>query len=575
MTCLIETFYGQYAACILLPLSTNSLCYGSNTLGVHIARGDKDCAEVVSLVADQLNLKKHKVSQECGNQEVVMDLPYNVEIHKYEQEATKNVYVMHMANKLWVRYASDVYLRPEVMTTFASNELESGYEKLTWKNPVKCNECGKYVIDYEYYSYDKYSYGERKTIIMQYICCLLCYNHLFPTKDFKVPFNKIVRKSIPMSSRLLHWRNTTTGEITFKAPNRRIPLNPDAFDCLNEVDVYHDKDKRILVDLFDSIRNDFVDELITELNLNQDYMLIDAEHLGLLAHSKGINIRFLGRITYQANFGYIREIAVILILSRSIKRLILNILNTMNENEDPKEIVISYLNQFLSVSETSTSKILWDHLSEYIQSHWDIVIERSVLIKLHLPSLLIAVCKQLSINFDKPFEVNYLSLSPLSKANLQIYPLVLDKPYAAQSLDIVITKARTLDKRSRAAHWNIKSGPERERATEYYEKAVRVAITIYGKDSIQYADTILEYAMHLESIHEEDGNPLNSRWNRASLIPPSKYSESAIYYFNDALSIYENEGLHYKKIIECMLGLGRLMAEHNVILTDTNRKRRP
>ena len=566
MSCIIETYYGQFAACILLPISTNSLCYGSNTLGVHIAHGKKEVQNVITSLANQINLKLHMVSQACDNQELNVELPYNVEVHEYQQNEGKIMYVLHMVNKLWVRYAADIYLRPEVMTTYSCNELEPGFEKFTWKEPEKCNECIRYIQDYEYYSYDKYAYGDRKTIIMKYRCCLVCYERLFPSRNFKVPFNKIVRKSLPMSLRLTHWRNVLTDEVVFKPPNKKIPLNPDSFDSLNEVDAYHEKDKKALIDLFYSIRNDFVDDLITELNRNQDYMLFDSEHLAKLAHSKGINMRFLGKVVYQANFAYIRQIAITMIIARSIKRLVLNALNSIKDDDDPKDIMITYLNQLLSVSETAVSRALWDQLTEYIREHWDIVVERGVLMKLHMPSLTIAVCKQLRVNFLRFFEINYLSLSPFPMASLQMFPIVLDSPYVAKSLDLLLSKARTLDKRAKKSQWNMKSGQERERATEYFDKAVRVAIAIYGKDSIQYADTALEYASHLESMHEESGNPLNSKWNRASKIPSSKYSESAIYYFSDCLNVYESEGLQYKKMIDCMLGLSRLVEVTDVIL---------
>ena len=564
MTCLIETFYGQYIACSLLPISTNSLCYGSNTIGVHVAKNSKEVEHIINTLASQLNLKQHIVSQLCDEQQIKVDIPYSVEIHWYPQTEFIKGYIIHMPHKLWVRYTSDIYLRPEVMTTYSSNELEPGFEKYTWKNPVKCNECGRFLIDYEYYTYEKYSFGDRKSIIFQYMCCLECYTRLSPSRDFKVPFDKIVKKVLPMSSRLIYWKNIRTDEVTFKPPNKKIPLNPDAFDSLNAIDSFHTKDQGVLTGLFYNIRSDFVDIMINELNTNEDYMLIDAEHLGRLAHSKGINIRFLGRVSFQASFNYIRETAVIMIISRGIKRLVLNALNEIDANDDPRDIMLTHLNQLLSVSENPSSKLLWDQLSEYIQTHWDVTIERSVLVKIHMPALLIAVCKQLHINFDKFFEINYLTLTPFMKVNLKMYPQVIDEPYAAQSLDLILAKARTLDRRGKRSQWNIKSGPERERATEYFDKAVRIAIAIYQKGSLSYADVALEYAKHLESMHEEGGNPLNSKWNRAAQVPPSKYSESALFFYDDAYKIYEKEGLHYKNMVECMLGLSRLTSATNV-----------
>jgi len=565
MSCIIETFYGQYVACSLLPLSTNSLCYGSNTIGIHVTKSSKEVDHILTTVASQLNLKQHIVSQLCDEQKIQIKIPYNVEIHWYSKDEFNKGYLVHLPHNFWVRYTSEIYLRPEIMTNYCSNELEAGFEKFTWKNPVKCNECGRYIIDYEYYVYEKHSFGDRKSILFQYMCCLECYTRLLPSRDFKVPFAKIMRKTLPMSARLVYWKNSQTNEVTFKPPNKKIPLNPDAFDSLNAIDPNHKKDQIVLSNLFHSVRNDFINAMISDLNMNEDSMLIDAEHLARLMHSKGTNLRFIGKLAFQASFNYIREITVITIISRGIKHLVLNALREIDANDDPRDVLISWLNKLLSVSENAISKIAWEQLADYIQTKWDVSIERSVLIKIHMPALLIAVCKQLRINFNNFFKINYLSLTPFSKVSLQMFPLILDEPYYAQSLDIVLAKARTLDRQGKRSQWNIKSGPERERATEYFDKGLRIASSIYQKESLQYAEVALEYAKHLESMHEEDGNPLNSKWNRAAQIPPSKHSESALFFYEDAYRVYEKEGLQYRYMIECMQGLSRLTAGTNVL----------
>eukprot|EP00826_Nyctotherus_ovalis_P055504 TRINITY_DN7372_c0_g2_i1.p1 TRINITY_DN7372_c0_g2~~TRINITY_DN7372_c0_g2_i1.p1 ORF type:complete len:129 (-),score=34.19 TRINITY_DN7372_c0_g2_i1:68-454(-) len=118
--------------------------------------------------------------------------------------------------------------------------------------------------------------------------------------------------------------------------------------------------------------------------------------------------------------------------------------------------------------------------------------------------------------------------------------------------------AHTLDQKGRRGKWNDRSGPERQQATEYFDRAVRTAAGIYQKDVVQYADAAFEYASHLESLHEEKGDPLNSKWNRSALIPPSKHSELAIFFFQEALKVYETEQFGYKRMIECLLGLAKL-----------------
>lgn len=177
-----------------------------------------------------------------------------------------------------------------------------------------------------------------------------------------------------------------------------------------------------------------------------------------------------------------------------------------------------------------------------------------------MPSLAIAVFKQLRIVYHRFFEANYLSLTPFSKIDLVISPYVVDEPYAASSLEIILNKARALDAKGTRSQWNIKGGPEREQATQHYDMAVRIAVMIYEKGSLQYAEVALEFAKHLESIHEESGSPLNSKWNRSAQILPSNSSELSQFFYDDALKVFESHNNCYKQMIECLLGLGKLCA---------------
>ena len=113
----------------------------------------------------------------------------------------------------------------------------------------------------------------------QYVCCLSCYTRLLPSRNFKVPFARIVRKTVPLSERLIYWKNNETGEVTYKPPTRKITLNPDAFDSLGSADPNNERDQATLSTVFSKTRNDLVEELLRELNAAQDYMLIDEEHL--------------------------------------------------------------------------------------------------------------------------------------------------------------------------------------------------------------------------------------------------------------------------------------------------------
>ena len=509
-----------------------------------------------------LNLKAHIISQACDNLKVETGLPYSVEIHKYSTSESNKVYWLHNSYKLWVRYDFDTYLRPEIMIKYNSSDIALGYIKFTWENPVKCNECNKYIKEYEYYSYERVA-GERRAA--KYYCCLSCYAALFPTRNFKLPFAHLIRKVLPLPMRKTYWKNSSTGEIILQLPSKRISLNPDSFDPLSYADPAKTEDQSAIGTLFNKIKNDLVEELIEELNTSEEYMLIDSEHLARIAHNKGINIRFLGRLALKASCNYVREIACILVLSRGIKRLILNGISSIKNLQDPRDVILCYLNNILSVVETVISKKLWTQLTEYIQGHWGLIIEKSILYKLHIPSLAIATCKQLHIFFHKLFDPNYMSPVPFIKENLVLLPIVCDETYTARSVDLLMSKAYELDKKGKKEHWYIKGGSERKQALEYMEKALKVAGDVYKKNSLNYADVALEYAKLLESLHVENGNPNNSKWNKAAEIKPTDYSEQAEYYYELAMQIYEKEEMSHKKLIDCLLGMSHLSAVKNVI----------
>ena len=553
MSCIIETFNGQYIATSLLPLSTNSLCYGSNSIGTHIAHNDRDVEKILPVLMNSINLKSHVVSQLCDEEAIEVALPYSLEVHRYCTSNAEKYFLLHLPYKLWVKYETETYLRPEIMTTYSTGETDPTFVKFTWKDPVKCNECNQYIIDYDFLSYERSVNNTRTT---QYFCCLACFAILSPKKGFKVPFDKLVQNTLPESMRKVYWRNMNTGEVTSKPPTKRVAFNPDAFDTLSFADPNKSEDQVFIDSLFNKIRHDLVDNLIAELNINEEYMLIDAEHLGRLAHNKGINIRFLGRLALKASCSYVREIACVLIISRGIKRLVLNALDNLKDDQDPKDIILLYLNHLLSLVDTTISRNLWQQLTQHIQSHWILTIDKSVLNRIHIPSLTIAVCKQLKIYVHNLFDVNYMLMTPFEKSKLIMLPSVLDEVYPARSLDLIVSKALVLNKEVNTE--------DREEGLKLMEKGLQVAATIYQKNSLQYADTALEYAKYLQAIHETVAGVGNPKWYTTAKIAPSKFSEAAEFYYEEAMNIYMKEELSHRKLIECLVGLAKLSAIKNV-----------
>lgn len=94
---------------------------------------------------------------------------------------------------------------------YATNEIDPDYLIVTWKEPVDCNECKKVITDYDYYYYEKRNVDQAETIIKKYYCCVHCYLRLRPIKSFKVPYDKIVKKTLSQRDRRTLWINTRSG----------------------------------------------------------------------------------------------------------------------------------------------------------------------------------------------------------------------------------------------------------------------------------------------------------------------------------------------------------------------------
>lgn len=545
MSCMIETFCGHYVACSLPPISTVSLCYGSNTSGIHITKNDSAILKLVDNVGSLLNIKKHVVTQLCDNQPIEISLPYNVQIHKYQISKAEKLYFVHMGCNFWARDKSGAYLRPEIMTNYRSNVVTPSLERFTWRRPTRCAECDKYIDDYEYYAYAKPAFGEQAASPFQYICCLSCYDELLPLRAFKVPIERLAKQSLPQSERLVHWRDNNTGEIHLSLFNRRLALNPDAFGRSSTPDP-GGTDQSLLAAAFAKSRDDGVQELLRELNEAQDYMLIDSQHLARLAHAKGVGIRRLGLVVFKASCSYVRGIALTLVVSRGIKRIVQDALNKAKLTEDAREIIARYLNGVLTSTEGAHTEECWTKLTECVKEHWGIVVEKAMLSKVHLMGLAVATCQQLRVAVHKLFEVNLMLPSPFLKQNIVAVPSVLDESYVARSVDLLLVKAHNLIQTAAKAQANAnieREEQDKEEATKYYDRAARVAAAVYHRSSSKYADVILEYAQHLLTLR----NP--------QLL--TEHTQIAAHFFKEALGIYSKEEFAHKQVVECLLGLAR------------------
>jgi len=118
--------------------------------------------------------------------------------------------------------------RPEFQSHYCIDELEEDYALSTWRRPVKCEACDQFITDYEFYYYEKRSLNRDRNLLFQFYYCLDCYARLKPLDGFKVPIDKLGRKTVPIQERKTFWINLKNGEVCTIKPGKKINLNPDA-----------------------------------------------------------------------------------------------------------------------------------------------------------------------------------------------------------------------------------------------------------------------------------------------------------------------------------------------------------
>ena len=103
----------------------------------------------------------------------------------------------------------------------------------TWKNPVRCDECGEIIFTHTYFYYQKTGVGANQKALLKYYCCHDCFNRLAPTEGFKYPMNKIIQKELSETEKAQFWQDMKTGEKFNKVQYQRVSLNPDAFSKMS------------------------------------------------------------------------------------------------------------------------------------------------------------------------------------------------------------------------------------------------------------------------------------------------------------------------------------------------------
>jgi len=109
-------------------------------------------------------------------------------------------------------------LTPEAFQGYGhGNKLREGWTFLTSRDPVKCSESGEWILDLEFYRYEKRDYAVSMSE----------YEARKDSDNFKVPGNKLKLHKVPRGMQLEYYKNFETNEVVRKKPINLTPLNPD------------------------------------------------------------------------------------------------------------------------------------------------------------------------------------------------------------------------------------------------------------------------------------------------------------------------------------------------------------
>ena len=164
----------------------------------------------------------------------------------------------------------------------------------------------------------------------------------------------------------------------------------------------------------------------------------------------------------------------------------------------------------------SAATTIWDFLTEHSKRKFYLTINRDVLTKVHLNSLLSNILGKLNVKLSRPIDeidfgvqggkflkiedITFIGPTAKDYSNLSI-PVLSPLDLTPFSLSFVLDIAREKDAQGRRSQWFMRGGPEREIATQVYQVSVQIAERVFGTRSIQFVETLKESAQQLESIH--------------------------------------------------------------------------
>mgnify|MGYP001111039649 FL=1 len=214
-----------------------------------------------------------------------------------------------------------------------------------------------------------------------------------------------------------------------------------------------------------------IPRLINDLN-TQECEVLTGDELTEEMHSRGINLRYLGRIAKECTLNHVRELGVREIIARVTKTLIRDDLSFLSEFTEENAIAtfVTYFNSIFGSELNENTERVWSFIQDLSLKKFDFELEDSIKNKLYMPGLLRNLSSKLGVTMESMTDFNFSEAAPIAPENiLSIKPIVKPgRTETAPSVDALLEAARNMDALGKRSKWYLEGGPERAEATEMY-----------------------------------------------------------------------------------------------------------
>jgi hypothetical protein len=504
MACIVDYFGARFLATSSLPVDHDTLVYGSSTDGLTIER-NSDADGMAEKIAEVFHLKEHAVKEGISGRAVRLRLPFTTQLHKRVDD---DDFVVVSTHRL---LPSDI---PE----------------------------GKKI--------------DRVRLLSQTFRPEFLAHYLESAEDY-------VERVVDVAGEKLQvWQKVggeNDDEYALENPGAPYLLNPDA-----SIEAEDSEDHQGLKKASLHLR----EVVILKFMRDVDDLVVDVHSGGDLRdemHSRGINMRYLGRIMSQTSLRHVREVCLREVLARSIKTLIRDGLGMMFEvDRNPIHLFVEYVNKIFGGDVPSENTLeMWRLISKLSFEKFGVQVDVSLKSRMYLPALVHSVASKLNFKLKRYAGFDFAADTPFSVDDVDMHePMIKGGSFPLSTVDALVSEATRLDAMGKRSIWFHKGGPEREQATEQYRGALRTAEEVYGKEDLRLTEMYLSFANHLESRHSEEGRPEYSEWNRCMFVPKDALSEEAEFYYQKVLDVCEANNEKVNSFIsEAHLGLARVSKE--------------